>query len=184
MTASQQAKAVEIRVERVSQLFNTLDPFPFPDRDLDSDAEEYIVGWAQELAHRGPFTIVVHLPAQEADGEAARDLPRALSRFFAYRAEVLGRSLNEMFRIGRIALIVGLAVLGLCLAASQVVDAMAGHTYLGSFIGESLVIVGWVANWRPLEIFLYDWWPILRRRNLYRRLAAANVIIKPDDTRP
>ena len=180
MTASQQAQAIEIRVEGVEQLFNTLDPFPFPERDLDSDAEEYIVGWARELAHQGPFTIVVHLPAREADGEPARGLPRALARFFAYRADVLGRDFNELFRVGRIALLVGLAVLGLCLAASQVVSAAAGESYLGRFIGESLVIVGWVANWRPIEIFLYDWWPLWRRRDLYRRLAAADVVIKPD----
>jgi len=183
MTANPQTQAIEIRVEGVAQLFNTLDPFPFAERDLDGDAEEYIVGWARELAHRGPFTIVVHLPAPEADKEAARGVPRALSRFFEYRADVVGRELNELFRIGRIALMVGLAVFGLCLAASHAVDTMAGQTYLGSFISESLIIVGWVANWRPIEIFLYDWVPILRRRNLYRRLAAANVIVKANGER-
>jgi hypothetical protein len=25
-------------------------------------------------------------------------------------------------------------------------------------IEESLLIFGWVANWRPIEIFLSDWW--------------------------
>ena len=27
------------------------------------------------------------------------------------------------------------------------------------------MIGGWVALWRPLEIFLYDWWPIRRKQN-------------------
>ena len=151
MTADQQAQAIEIRLDGAEQLFNTLDPFPFHERDLDSDAEEYIVGWARELSRQGPFTIIVHLPAQGADGEAARGVPNALSRFFASR-----------------------------LAGSQVIASWAAGTYLGRFMGESLVILGWVANWRPIEIFLYDWWPILRRRNLYRRLAEAKVIIKGD----
>jgi hypothetical protein len=44
---------------------------------------------------------------------------------------------------------------------------------------QSFLILGWVANWRPLEIFLYDWWPLARRRDLYRRLSAAVVEIKP-----
>lgn len=35
-----------------------------------------------------------------------------------------------------------------------------------------------VANWRPIEIFLYDWWPLARRRDLFRRLAAAKVELK------
>jgi len=27
-------------------------------------------------------------------------------------------------------------------------------------VRESLLVGGAVAPWRPLEIFLYDWWPI------------------------
>ena len=180
MTASQQAQPIEIRVDEVSQLFNTLDPFPFHERDLDSDAEEYIVGWAREVVHQGTLTIVVHLPPREAESEAAQGLQAALARFFAYRTDVLGRDFNELFRVGRIALLVGLAVLGLCLGASQLVTGWAGTSYLGRFIGEGLIILGWVANWRPIEIFLYDWWPLWRRRDLYRRLAVANVIIQVD----
>ena len=50
-----------------------------------------------------------------------------------------------------------------------------GTGYFGRFYNEGLIILGWVANWRPVEIFLYDWWPIARRRRLYRRLAGARV---------
>jgi len=46
-------------------------------------------------------------------------------------------------------------------------------------VEESFLILGWVANWRPLEIFLYDWWPIARRRDLHRRLSKAIVESKP-----
>ena len=48
-----------------------------------------------------------------------------------------------------------------------------------SLVEQSFLILGWVANWRPLEIFLYDWWPIARRRDLYRRLSAAAIEKKP-----
>lgn len=106
----------------------------------------------------------------------------ALKRFFAYRADVIGRDVNALIRVGRMSLLVGAAVLALCIAASQLIAGWASNLYLGRFIGESLIIVGWVANWRPIEIFLCDWWPILRRRNLYRRLAAANVAIKSEET--
>ncbi len=59
---------------------------------------------------------------------------------------------------------------------------LAGYFFAPPFkrlVEESLLILGWVANWRPIEIFIYDWWPIVRRRNLYRRLAAATVEIRP-----
>ena len=39
--------AIEIRIDDISQLFHTLDPFPFRERDLDKDAEEFIVSWAR-----------------------------------------------------------------------------------------------------------------------------------------
>ena len=29
-----------------------------------------------------------------------------------------------------------------------------------------------------MEIFLYDWWPLLRERNLYRHLATAEVVLR------
>jgi hypothetical protein len=40
------------------------------------------------------------------------------------------------------------------------------------------MIFGWVANWRPAEILLYDIWVIRRRVGLYRRLAEAQIELK------
>ncbi|MGB9117640.1 MAG: hypothetical protein WCC91_20605, partial [Bradyrhizobium sp.] len=50
---------------------------------------------------------------------------------------------------------------------------------LKRLVEESFLILGWVANWRPLEIFLYDWWPIALRRDLYRGLSSATIESKP-----
>jgi hypothetical protein len=47
-----------------------------------------------------------------------------------------------------------------------------------SLIAESLTILGWVVNWRPLEIFLYEWRPIRRDAKLFRRLAAARIKVQ------
>jgi hypothetical protein len=40
---------------------------------------------------------------------------------------------------------------------------------------ESLFIGGWVAMWPPLEVFLYDWWPIRAEALRLDRLAAMPV---------
>jgi hypothetical protein len=40
------------------------------------------------------------------------------------------------------------------------------------------LIVGWVAMWRPLEIYLYDWWPVRDRIQLYRRMARMPVELR------
>jgi hypothetical protein len=170
---------IEVRVERLSQLFDTLDPFPFRERDLDKDAEQYIVGWAQEFPRHQPLDIVIHVPECELKNEYANELSYAFSRYFNYRAEIVGRDLNELFRIGRLSLLIGLTVLAVCVLVSRTATAVLGSGNISRFAEESLIILGWVANWKPIEIFLYDWWPLARRRDLYRRLAAATVELRP-----
>ena len=47
------ATPIQVRVENVSQLFDTLDPYPFPERDLDKDASSRVSGAC-------PFLLVSH----------------------------------------------------------------------------------------------------------------------------
>jgi hypothetical protein len=169
---------IEVRIRELAQLFNSLDPSPFHERDLDDDAEVYIVGWARELPADAPLSIVVHLPEDEARKAEERGLKAALANYFAERASMQQRDLNELFRIGRLYLSIGAPVLVICLVASQLARARLGSGPIASAIAESLILVGWVANWKPIETFLYDWWPLKRRRDLYRRLAKAAVEIK------
>lgn len=164
--------AIELKVERIAHLFDALDPFPIPTRDLSPATDEFIVGWARDLSPRAPIRIVVHAPREEAgiDGAVLSD---AFHQHFAARAERMSGDLRELFRFGRLALSIGLAVLVLCVIGARL--AMTGENAIGRIVGEGLLILGWVANWRPLEIFLYEWWPIVQKRRLFRRLAAAQV---------
>lgn len=95
MISTNTDEVIELRVTDIAQLFHTLDPFPFRERDLDKEAEEYIVGWARELAIDQPIKIIVHFPETEAQTKAARELSEAFSRYFAYRADAVQRDLNE-----------------------------------------------------------------------------------------
>jgi hypothetical protein len=169
---------IELRVEDIAQLFHTLDPFPFRERDLDREAEDFIVGWAQELARKRPIRILVHFPDIGLQRKAAEDLMHALARYFSDRALAAQREINELFRIGRVSLVIGASVLVICLSAQFWISALLSPPWL-RLVEESLLILGWVANWRPLEIFLYDWWPLRRRRELYRRLSNAVVETRP-----
>jgi hypothetical protein len=179
MTSRNAENVIEIRVDGIAQLFHTLDPFPFREKDLDREAEEYIVGWARELPADRPFRIVVHFPDEESQTDLARDLPEAFGRYFAGRADVSQGDLNALFRVGRRSLAIGVAILVACLLAANLVSGFLADAPSRKMVEESLLTLGWVANWRPLEIFLYDWWPIARRRDLYQRLAAATVEKRP-----
>jgi hypothetical protein len=85
-----------------------------------------------------------------------------------------GRELRLLLRRGRLSLVVGLLFLGGCFLLGLLVS----HFALGAFslvAKEGLVIVGWVAMWRPLEIYLYDWWPLREEQTMFSRLARMSV---------
>jgi hypothetical protein len=175
MIAQASEETIELRVDDIAQLFHTLDPFPFRERDLDREAEEYIVGWARELSGRQAIRIRIHHPDTDAQTKAALVLREAFGHYFADRANATQRDINELFRIGRWSLVIGLAILITCLLFAHIVVGALFTDPLRRLLEESLLILGWVANWRPLEIFLYDWWPLVRRRDLYRRLSKAVI---------
>ena len=175
MTETASGDLIELRVDNIAQLFHTLDPFPFRERDLDREAEEFIVGWAREFAADRAIRIVVHFPETEAQTKAARELKEAFRRYFSDHANASQREIKELFRIGRRSLGIGVTILMICLLSAHLVGGYLTDPPLRRLVEESFLILGWVANWRPLEIFLYDWLPLARKRDLYRRLAAATV---------
>lgn len=178
MSEASGTAVIEIQVEKVSQLFDSLDPSPLSRRDLAARAEDYIVGSARELPAKRPVTIVVHLPAAEARSLAAGQLAASFHNYFEDRAEHSALELRDLLRVGRLSLAIGMAVLALALVVGTVLSKLLEGMF-GQYWIEGLIILGWVALWRPMEIFLYEWWPILRERNLYRHLATAEVIVKP-----
>ena len=176
------ADAIEIRIEDIAQLFESLDPFPFREKDLNKEAEEFIVSWAREFPLNQPLTIVVHIPKTQASSLEARELSAAVNRYFRYRAQVISLDLNELFRVGWRALAIDLTVLSICVVGGQIAATHLSPLPVSRVVQESLTIFGWVANWKPIQIFLYDWWPIVRRRSLYERLSEAKVKVKPYET--
>ncbi len=168
---------IEVRIRELPQLFNSMDPTPFHHQDLDPDAEEFIVSWALEHPAEGVIGLVIHLEQAPAEPGAEQMAAEAIHNYFAYRVELIGRELRQLMQRGRTSLIIGLAFLGACLLLADAI----GHTgasALASIVKESLTIGGWVAMWRPLEIFLYDWWPLTARRRVLRKLSVAPVRLK------
>ena len=166
---------IEVHVAELRRLFNAIDPSPFRERDLDPKAEEFIVGWGREVPAGMPLALMVHLDRGPGPTGEAAILRDAIHRFFAQRAEASRRELRHLFHLGRISLMIGLAVLATCFGLAQLIVEWIGGSGLGQVLRESLLIGGWVAMWRPLEIFLYDWWPIRAEARLYDRLSAMPV---------
>jgi hypothetical protein len=177
--ASREAEGIiEIRLSRPQQLFNSLDPSPFHERDLDEDAEAYIVDSADEFPLKQPLRLVIHLPTDQLDPDAAATLPQAIHNYFTYRMQETRRRLRFFLRNGRATLVVALVFLFGCISARQLILAV-GRGLAAEIADEGLYIVGWVAMWRPLEIFLYDWRPLWHRARLFGKLAKIPVVVRP-----
>lgn len=102
----------------------------------------------------------------------------AIRRFFSGRSRAARWRLKRLLRAGRVSLSIGLAFLAVAFLAGHYIGRLLPPRGFGELLRESVVIGGWVAMWRPLEIFLYDWWPILAEARLFDRLAAMPVRIK------
>jgi len=162
-------------VGELRQLFNEMDPAPFRERDIDPNAETYIVEWAEETRADRPLGLVVHLARERATPESARMLRDSVDEYFRRRAVATRASLRRLFRVGRVSLAIGLAFLMVALVVGEMLSGMFSKESWGSLAKESFVIGGWVALWRPLEIFLYDWWPVRAEARLFDRLGELDV---------
>lgn len=177
MATQSQENIIELRLGDSAKLFNTLDPFPFHERDISAEAEEYIVNWALDLPKDQPILIVIHLENSTSDADESTDLQEAIKSWFQSREAGESRAMKSLFRDGRMALLIGFGMLGICMFLSWVATELY-NTPFTRLLGESLVIIGWVVMWRPAEIFLYDWTPMLRRKRLFRRLAQSTVTVR------
>jgi len=168
---------IEVRVKEVSQLFNSMDPSPFHERDLDADAEEFIISWALEHPRAARLKLVVHLAKEPAEGNAAAMIREAVHHYFAYRARLNWLEFKQLMRQGRTALFVGLTFLAVCFGTGQFISRLGSSTW-HELAREGLTISGWVAMWRPLQIYLYDWWPLRRRGAVFRKLSTMDVEVR------
>ena len=119
---------IEVQVSELKQLFNSIDPSPFRDKDLDPRAEEFIVGWAKDLPSDTLLALQIDLDRPAGVPDEALVLRDAVHEFFRQRALATRRKLRELFQIGRTSLAVGLV-------------ALAGAIALGDFLGNCWEVV-------------------------------------------
>ncbi|PSH02736.1 MAG: hypothetical protein CXZ00_15900 [Acidobacteria bacterium] len=177
-TISSKCAVIEVRVTELRQLFNAIDPSPFLVRDLDPKAEEFIVGWSKDYPPAAKLALLIYLDRPAGLPNEAAVLQEAIHEYFSQRALATRRRLRQLFSIGRTSLAIGLAFLALSIVAGDFVASRLKGGGIVQIVRESFLIGGWVAMWRPIQIFLYDWWPIRREAKNYDRLATMPVQIK------
>jgi hypothetical protein len=104
-------------------------------------------------------------------------IEQAVHNHFAHRAALTNLEFRALMKQGRLSLIIGLSALAVCLGLSKVLLGAESGTW-PSILREGLTIAGWVAMWRPMEIYLYDWWPVRRRSHIYTKLSQVPIEVR------
>ena len=174
--------SIELRTREANHLFDPLDASSLTERDLNHRVEEFIVESLKELDAKKVCEVVLHFDQPRTIADEEQIVARAIRGYFARRSEVLQLKLHRLIRRGSISLVIGLAFLGLFFLIGRMLVHFMGENAFTTLLTESLIIGGWVAMWRPLEIFLYDWWPILGERRLYDRISRIQVRVANNET--
>lgn len=167
-------RQIELNLRDMDQLFNTMDPSPFHEKDLDHDAEEFILSWAQEFHRHEPVELVIYLERFPNTTEAVQTVTDAVHNYFAYRARLNELEFKRLMKQARASLLIGIAFLLACLASIEMFALNRPGTFW-SFFSEGLTIAGWVAMWKPMQMYLYDWWPLRRRGQTFAKLSQMPV---------
>ena len=169
---------IEISLKGIRQIYNPLDPSPYPERSLDKTIEDYIVEAVRDFPLEENLELAIYLPEEETDNESVQILGQAIGNHFRYKAAQARREIRETFAAGRVGLVIGIAFLGLALFASYMI-ARNPDTVINEIVRNSLLIIGWVAMWQPISIFFYDWQPFRQKLKVYQKICRMRVSVKP-----
>jgi len=169
---------IEIKLSSVVQLFNSFDPAPFHEKELDSAAEHYIVDIVKDFPKKTQFKIIIYLPSDIVATERAGTIPKAIRNHFIYKVLVTERRFRARFKHGRTTLLIGLSFLTIALLARQLVSTLQNHL-LAQLFADALLIIGWAAMWEPITVLLYELSPIIQQKKIYEKISRMEIDILP-----
>ncbi len=167
---------IEVRVKEAQQLFDARDPAPFREKDLDDDFVEYIVSSAEEFSPKTQFKISIAIDGPENPQLPRTEISEALQTFFSYQADLQNGKLKKFVKRAQYYFFMGALVLASCLAAAQSLPVSSPPGMMG-ILREGLVIFGWVSVWKPIELILFDWYPLYERQRLFEKLLHTELLI-------
>jgi hypothetical protein len=168
---------VSVRLRRLGQLFNSLDPSPFWDQDLDKDAAEFIEAEYREKPRDHAW--VPNVTTYDIEGYSQHDVQEAVKHYYQRSAESVRRRTRERYWIGQLAIALGVGVFLFCMLGRQLLQGLFPRG-VPSVLNEGLIVLAWIALWLPTEHFVYDIAPLVRERRFLDRCAQIRVHIRVD----
>ncbi len=161
---------VRLDLGSLDELFGDPGFSPLDGRVEEAPGLERLANQLRPLRRAAVSTRIV-LPASERAPDLEARCRSALQAVLDRRLQRNRNDARSLRHEGYATLWRGLVFLAVCLLGSRL---MGEYTLLPGFverfIDEGLVIAGWVALWYPLDVLLYQRWPLARERRLYENL--------------
>lgn len=171
------AETIEVAVGDPDELFERLSPSPSRGgRHLDEGVERFILHRAQD--GRAEYSLVVGTSNAALDARNTAALADGIRAHFAHRAEEESLKIRALVTAGRRDIMIGLIFLFTC-AVLGLIGTKFLPRALGLFVEQGLLILGWVALWRPVDLFLYELRPLRTHRAVLSALARMDVRFDP-----
>jgi len=162
---------LSISIQHLGQLFDSLDPSPFREKSLDTEFRQYLRDCASEHGANESLSLLIHAP--KALAAHALDIESAIHAHFAFELQQTDRRARGRRRRYRGVVLIGFLVLGASLVLRQLIE---GWEVRGAeILTEGLLVLGWVALWRPIEALLFDRHEAREDRHALQRLAVIPI---------
>lgn len=161
------------------ELFETDSPLPPEYLPLDASVLDFLTDTVRRNAKTCErFELIVVAPL-DAFGDVKpfvdeKRLTEALRNYFLSRSDRIARQLSEYFQDARSMLIYGLIFMLACTLLRTALEPTEIHPFMSS-VREGLLVIGWVALWKPIEELLFNWWPLRRELGYCRKLAEMDM---------
>ena len=165
---------VKIVIKDKEQLFNSLDPSPFIEKDLDDDAVDYLVTSFNEFDLAAKVKILIQIPTSEKGKFEEKEIKDSIKNFFIYQNGLEEDKIELKIKEGQKSMVIGLSFLTVCLLTREFLLTLTSNI-VWRMISEALLIFSWVAMWKPISNILYDWWPMRQTQKIYDKISKSEI---------
>ena len=179
--AKEQRYDITLYLDDLAQFFVVSEPDPFDPQARFASGLETIVSELKPKALIRKVRATIVLPSHQITPDAETRLREALTRFCQYHVRQNRQDLISLRWQGIKALQNGVIFLGICVLLSTLFEnAETLPEWLRRLGSEGFLIAGWVSLWHPIEILLYDWWPLSRQLHIYETIMRMEIIFEEE----
>jgi hypothetical protein len=171
--AGPQTPEFAIRLNSIDQLFWEFEAGPVAERTLSGDARWYLLDAWERVRDAEPSHLTVYAPESDradTDEDAVREAIWTSLR----KSSGPLRRVDPLSRQEKVSAWIGVAVLLACVWASTGMDQLTDNLVVQG-LSQGILLVGWVALWRPAERFVVEVVPHVFNRRRFAEFADIDV---------